>query len=196
VQDFARWLLAHEPFVEDFEHFMAGLTPGAEDSALRQLALKLTCPGVPDIFQGDELWRLSLVDPDNRRPVDWDARRDALARVQRGGLPSREDAKIFLIHRALALRIRRLAAFAGAYRPVPAGPDVCAFLRGDDEVLVVVTVRGSEPIALELPGRWHDVLEDQEVAPSALGGGWHGIRLLERHGESGSPKSSRMRPPG
>ena len=55
-----------------------------ERVALGQVLLKLTFPGVPDVYGGDELWFLSLVDPDNRRPVDWAARRAALAAL-RGG---------------------------------------------------------------------------------------------------------------
>ena len=50
-------------------------------NSLVQTALKLTLPGMPDIYQGAELWDLSLVDPDNRRPVDYDLRRQALAKV-------------------------------------------------------------------------------------------------------------------
>ncbi len=84
VTCFTHALIAHPPFLEDFAAFLARLLPEGERSALGQLLLKLCAPGVPDIFQGDELWRLSLVDPDNRRPVDWDACRAALERV-RGG---------------------------------------------------------------------------------------------------------------
>ena len=89
---------------------------------------------MPDIYQGDELPYLALVDPDNRRPVDWELRRRLLASASR-------PPKLDLIRRALALRARRPAAFAGDYEPVEAGEDVCAFLRGG-EVLVAVAVRG------------------------------------------------------
>jgi (1->4)-alpha-D-glucan 1-alpha-D-glucosylmutase len=192
VTDFARALVEYPPFLEDFAAFMDRLLPEGERSALGQLLLKLSAPGVPDIYQGDELWSLSLVDPDNRRPVDWDARRDALARVRAGGSPSAVHEKLFLIHHALALRARRPRAFAGAYTPVPAGPEVCAFLRGDAEVLVAVALRGPAPgaVALELPeqarGRWRDVLGHGEVPLTAatslegLGAGFRGLWLLER----------------
>jgi (1->4)-alpha-D-glucan 1-alpha-D-glucosylmutase len=121
VQDFA-WALGKvvEPFVTQ----VAAL---GEQIALAQTLLKLTCPGVPDIYQGDELESLNLVDPDNRRAVDWEARRRALANPP---------PKLHLIREALALRARRPEAFAGTYEPVDAGPDVCAFARGD--VLVAV----------------------------------------------------------
>ncbi len=190
VRAFAAALLDHRPFVDDLADFMSRLGVEGRRSALGQLLLKLTCPGVPDIFQGDELWRLSLVDPDNRRPVDWDERRAALTRVRAGARPSADDAKLFLIHRSLALRARRPQAFAGAYEPVEAGPDVCAFLRGDAEALVVVTLRaggaGGSPLAPDAGGRWRDVLADRDVdlsrAPTLaeLGDGFEGHWLLER----------------
>jgi (1->4)-alpha-D-glucan 1-alpha-D-glucosylmutase len=193
VTRFAGALIEHPSFQEDFVAFMARLLPEGERSALGQLLLKLCASGVPDIFQGDELWRLSLVDPDNRRPVDWEACRDALERVRAGGPPSAADAKLFLIHRALSLRARRPRAFTGAYIPVAAGEDVCAFLRGEDaEVLVVVPVRGgpASDAMLELPpdaaGRWYEVLGDGEVSLAGattageLGAGYRGLWLLER----------------
>jgi (1->4)-alpha-D-glucan 1-alpha-D-glucosylmutase len=125
VQEYA-WSLA--PHVAPFA---ARLAPLGERIALAQTLLKLTCPGVPDIYQGDELECLSLVDPDNRRPVDWDTRRRALAAPP---------PKLRLIREALALRARRPDAFAGPYEPVEAGPDVLAFSRGGD-VLVAVPLR-------------------------------------------------------
>ena len=190
VTRFARDLVGHQPFLEDFLSFLERAVAEGERSALGQLLLKLTSPGVPDVFQGDELWRLSLVDPDNRRPVDWDERRAALARLRGGGEPRPEDAKLALIWRALDLRARREGAFGGAYAPVPAGEGVCAFLRGEAEVLVVVPVRGFEDAVLELPdraaGRWRDVLAggERELAGETplgqLGPGLRGLVLLER----------------
>ena len=74
-------------------------------------------PGVPDVYQGDELEALSLVDPDNRRPVDWEARREALARLRAGEAPRDfGERKLDLIRRALALRARRPAAVRGRLR--------------------------------------------------------------------------------
>jgi len=190
----ARALIEHQPFREDFEAFLAQLLPEGERSALGQLMLKLCSPGIPDTYQGDELWRLSLVDPDNRRPVDWAAGAAALERVLAGGPPGREDRKLFLIHRALALRARRPQAFAGAYVPLAAGPEVCAFLRGEGEVLVAVALRGplaGAEVTVELPeaalGRWRDVLgagEAELAAPEASLAAFAtplpGIWLLER----------------
>jgi (1->4)-alpha-D-glucan 1-alpha-D-glucosylmutase len=128
-------------FLESLSAFVDRLAPAAAANALAQLVLKLTAPGVPDIYQGDELVALSLVDPDNRRAVDWARRRELLDAVQRGDAqPSRDAEKLSLIVEALALRRERADAFAGAYEPVDAGPDVCAYVRGG-EVLAVAVLR-------------------------------------------------------
>jgi (1->4)-alpha-D-glucan 1-alpha-D-glucosylmutase len=131
------------------------------------LLLKLTVPGVPDIYQGDELLCLSLVDPDNRRAVDWDERRAAL---------DDPPPKLRLILRALALRAERPAAFSGTYDPLPAGSDAVAFVRGDD-VVAGALLRGA-PISLALPaGKWRDVLGDRTVSGTVT---LDGIALLAR----------------
>ncbi len=122
VKRYAVALLEHRPFLDDFEPFLAEIAAAGERSALGQLLLKLTVPGLPDVYQGDELADLSLVDPDNRRPVDWDARRRALEELQGGAEPTRETMKLFVIWRALDLRARRPEAFAGAYAALDAGP--------------------------------------------------------------------------
>ena len=93
------------------------------------------------------LFRSSLVDPDNRRPVDWDLRRRLL---------DHPPPKLSLIRRTLELRAQRPEAFAGSYEPVDAGPDVCAFLRGG-EVLVAVPIR--ERARFEPPRGFVDVLD-------------------------------------
>jgi len=186
VQRFAVALLGHEPFLESFRPFAARVAQAGRRSALGQQLLKLTVPGVPDVYQGDELEALNLVDPDNRRPVDWQARREALAALRDGAAPTPETAKLHLIWRALDLRARRPEAFAGAYTPVEAGPDVVAFRRGDD-VLVVVAVRDPGDAALALPGPWRDALTGQarklgpEAAVADLVNG-DGLALLERDG--------------
>ena len=94
-----------------------------ERAALGQLVLKLTAPGIPDIYQGDELSYRALVDPDNRRPVDWAWRQAMLRRLMGGSPPVAETRKLFLILRLLGLRARRPEAFvAGAYEPRGRGP--------------------------------------------------------------------------
>ena len=188
VKTFAAALLTHERFLHSFEPFAREVAVVGESSALRQLLLKLTVPGVPDVYQGDELIDLSLVDPDNRRPVDWEARRAALAQLRSGAAPTRETMKLHVISRALELRARRPEVFAaGGYTPIAAGPDVCAFARGEAEVLVVVALRETGASAtLDVPaGRYRDVLSGREhaIASAPLVGQLvepHGMALLER----------------
>jgi len=143
---------------DGFEEFVGRVAAEGRLVSLAHTLLKLTVPGLPDIYQGDELESLNLVDPDNRRPVDWKARMLALADPP---------PKLAVIRGALDLRARRPEAFLGAYEPVDAGPDVCAFMRGDGDVLVAVRLRGpmAKP-ALAVPGTWRDVLG--EVGPVAL----------------------------
>jgi (1->4)-alpha-D-glucan 1-alpha-D-glucosylmutase len=153
VKSFARGLYDDRAFRETFDPFVERIAVLGERIALGQTLLKLTCPGVPDIYQGDELWDLSLVDPDNRRPVDWELRRRLLGETT----PTRATAKLHLIRRTLALRAELPDAFAGGYEPVEAGPGVCAYLRGG-EVLVGVPVR--DGARFEPPGGFEDVLGD------------------------------------
>jgi (1->4)-alpha-D-glucan 1-alpha-D-glucosylmutase len=157
VRGFARALYDHEPFVADLERFVARVHELARPSILGQTLLKLTAPGVPDIYWGDELEDRSLVDPDNRRPVAWHRRRDALAALEAGAAPTQASEKLYVIREALALRARRPLAFGGAYRPFETDPRVFAFTRGDDEVFVAVAndeLTDYEPP----PGNWRDVL--------------------------------------
>jgi (1->4)-alpha-D-glucan 1-alpha-D-glucosylmutase len=180
---FASGLVERPP--EGFEAFAERVAGEGRRAALGQLLLKLTCPGVPDVYQGDELEALSLVDPDNRRPVDFQPRRAALARLA-GGAPPRDfgERKLDLIRRALALRGRRPTAFEGSYEPIDAGPGVCAYLRGE-EALAVVPVRAYDDAEVAVPGRWRSVLDAREHDLSGgervteLIGDWP-VVLLER----------------
>ncbi|MFT3865665.1 MAG: malto-oligosyltrehalose synthase [Solirubrobacterales bacterium] len=192
VLAFVRGVYAPGPLNEAIDAFVERVSPLGERAAVGQLLLKLTTPGVPDVYQGDELWRLSMVDPDNRRPVDFDARRRALAALDAGAEVTRADVKLHLIRRALALRARRPGPFAGAYDPLVADESLCAFIRGDDEILAVASIRDPEVpgATLRLPesaaGEWQDALSDRTLTlapetPFALirFGAWP-IALLER----------------
>ncbi|HVR41616.1 MAG TPA: malto-oligosyltrehalose synthase [Thermoanaerobaculia bacterium] len=140
-------------------------------NALAQLVLKITSPGAPDLYQGTELWDYSLVDPDNRRPVDYAARAATLRKLHRGAnlatLQRRwSDGRIkfFTTWRALAVRARHAETFRrGAYRPLPAGEHCVAFLRGDDILVAVrrLTTRECEG-AVEVPqGTWRNAFTEE-----------------------------------
>jgi (1->4)-alpha-D-glucan 1-alpha-D-glucosylmutase len=155
VRELVRSLHANARFRVDLESFVEALAADARRAQLGALLLRLTAPGVPDLYQGDELEALNLVDPDNRRPVDWERRRRALAAA-----PGPETAKLHLIRTALALRRRRPAAFLGAYVPVEAGQDVCAYRRGAD-VLVSVPLRAAA--SFDPGGGWRELLPEYDV---------------------------------
>jgi (1->4)-alpha-D-glucan 1-alpha-D-glucosylmutase len=185
VKAFCRALYDHRPFLTDFEPFAAQVATAGDRAALGQLLLKLTVPGVPDIYQGDELLALSLVDPDNRRRVDWARRRELLAEVRRGAAPTDETRKLWLIVRALTLRAHRPDAFSGGYTPLAAGADAVAFLRGDT-VLAATALRGKPAAAVDVPaGTWRDALAGGErrlagAVPLVELLTEQGIALLER----------------
>jgi (1->4)-alpha-D-glucan 1-alpha-D-glucosylmutase len=189
VRRFCAALYEHRPFLDAFEPFAARVAAAAERAVLGQVLLKLTVPGVPDLYQGDELPFLALVDPDNRRPVDWGWHEAMLSRLMGGGPPVAETRKLFLILRLLTLRARRPEPFAtGAYEPLEAGDGVCAFSRGG-EVLVVVGVRESAADALIAApeGEWRDILRGDTrsfASRQPLGEllGEFGVAVFERLG--------------
>ncbi len=156
------------PVADELTATAARLDKHAQIDALGQKLIALTAPGVPDVYQGTELWEDSLVDPDNRRPVDYPARRDQLAAMARSRTAAHP--KFRVVRGALQLRREQPDTFlAGGYRPVMAdgarGAHIVSFLRGHT-VLVAVsrwTVRltdsGWEDTTLTVPdGTWTDVL--------------------------------------
>lgn len=155
-------LVLDGPLASELTGLVAHLNSHAESDALAAKLLALTVPGVPDVYQGSELWDDSLVDPDNRRPVDYGTRRVALKALQH--------PKIRVLAAALRLRRTHPESFlGGAYHPVfaagPAADHVVAFRRGDDILVAVTrwTVRlqqtGWDHTVLPLPdGSWTDAL--------------------------------------
>jgi (1->4)-alpha-D-glucan 1-alpha-D-glucosylmutase len=169
VSSFVAAIYEPGPLHSAIDTFVTRFAPLGERAAVGQLLLKLTTPGVPDIYQGDELWRLSMVDPDNRRPVDFDARRAALAALDTGAPIHRTNIKLHVIRRVLALRANRPEPFAGAYNPLPADDRLCAFTRGDHEILAVIGLRESTVDAtFTLPtgatGEWRNALTEADDA--------------------------------
>jgi (1->4)-alpha-D-glucan 1-alpha-D-glucosylmutase len=139
------------PFLAEFHSFVTSLARLGAIASLSQLALKLTVPGVPDIYQGGELWDFSLVDPDNRRPVDWNTRWVLLGEVAEASIADLAEKwqdgreKIFVARRLLALRRLHPLLFAeGDYQPLEvtgeSGSHLCAFARSRNEEALVVAV--------------------------------------------------------
>ncbi|WP_330472824.1 malto-oligosyltrehalose synthase [Terrabacter sp. C0L_2] len=209
-----RWTEPDEAYESAVERFVSGVvtTPGivahveawveatrleTRANVLGQKLVQLTMPGVPDVYQGTDLVDLSLVDPDNRRAVDYAERRDRLARLDDGASPADlHDEKLLVTSAALRTRRERSACFTGeAATYVPVGTTsehAVAFGRGTGEGVDVVTVvtrlagrladaGGFGDADLELPdGRWCDVLSDR-----TFGGG--ATRLADVIGPDGLP---------
>jgi (1->4)-alpha-D-glucan 1-alpha-D-glucosylmutase len=159
VKDFVRSLYANREFLDDFEPFAARVASAGEHASLGALLLRLTTPGLPDLYQGDALWSLNLVDPDNRRPVDWPAH----VSVLREHSPTRRTLKAHLIRRVLHLRRERPDAFAGSYEPLDLGPDRVGFVRGG-AIRVVVPLRPGE----RADGGGRDLLPEYDQELSVL----------------------------
>ena len=176
-QDFERavhdWLDAvlDGPAAIGLTELVSQLLPHAHSDALGQKMLALTVPGVPDVYQGTEVWEDNLVDPDNRRPVDFGGLRAALHTA--------EHAKLRVVTAALAARRERPKTFlAGGYQAVladgPAAEHLVAFLRGEDVLVAVTrwTVRLSETgwgaTIIGLPaGTWVDRISGRRHQGSA-----------------------------
>ncbi|MFE0589028.1 malto-oligosyltrehalose synthase [Micromonospora echinospora] len=137
--------------------FAAEITPAGWSNALGQKLVQLAMPGVPDTYQGTELWDNSLVDPDNRRPVDFAVRRETLARLDAGWRPPVDAsgaAKLLVVSRTLRLRRDRPDLFTD-HRPAPAhGPAAEHAVCFDTGGALAVATR--LPVALDRRGGWGD----------------------------------------
>lgn len=150
-------------------------------NSLSAKLLQLAAPGVPDVYQGSELWNRSLVDPDNRLPVDWDERRAILERIDAGELPELEEtaaAKLLVTARALRARRDRAELFTryAALDVVGAAArHAVAFDRGG-----AVAIGTRLPIALERRGGWGDtrvMLRAGRYVDAITGASWKGDAL-------------------
>jgi (1->4)-alpha-D-glucan 1-alpha-D-glucosylmutase len=157
VRHFTEAVLADADFTADLRAFVEPLVEPGWTTSLAQTLVKLTSPGVPDIYQGTELWDLSLVDPDNRRPVDFARRRQLLADLDGlsvdevwkradKGLP-----KLWVTRQALAHRSRMADSYEALSAIGEAAAHVVAFSRGD-----VVTVVPRLVVGLARSGGWRD----------------------------------------
>lgn len=162
------------------EALVAEVVDAGRSNSLSAKLLQLAGPGVPDVYQGTELWDLSLVDPDNRRPVDFAGRRDVLARLDEGWMPPVEGtgaAKLLVVSRTLRLRRDRPDLFT-RYTPLPvvgaASAHAVAFDRGGaiavaTRLPVGLAARGGwGDTAVLLPaGHWRDAFTGRELAGGA-----------------------------
>jgi (1->4)-alpha-D-glucan 1-alpha-D-glucosylmutase len=170
VRSFATAVLGDASLHRAVEAFVDRVAPYARVNVLSQKLLALTMPGVPDVYQGSEMVDLSLVDPDNRRPVDFAVRREALARLDGGARPaSLDEEKLLVVASALRLRREHPEAFGteATYEPVrTSSPHAVAYARSGKVVAVVTRLGASLEAAggwggetVELPpGRWTDRL--------------------------------------
>jgi (1->4)-alpha-D-glucan 1-alpha-D-glucosylmutase len=171
VEAFVRAILDHRRpnlFLQSFGPLQEKIAQLGIYNSLAQLLIKITAPGVPDFYQGTEFWDLNLVDPDNRRPVDYDARCRALAGLKDADpsmlLAERVDGrvKMFVATRALAARARRRHLYErGDYTPIqPNGSRsdcLFAFARGTaitcvPRLIATLTPDGRPPLGASVWG--------------------------------------------
>jgi (1->4)-alpha-D-glucan 1-alpha-D-glucosylmutase len=192
LKAFVAGILGDRQFLTDLIGFVEPLIGPGRINSLSQALLKLTSPGVPDIYQGNELWDMSLVDPDNRRAVDFETRRKLLAELSDRSTPEEilrrtEEGlpKLWVTKQALHLRRTRPELFGpeGSYTPIEAkGPradHVVAYSRG--EGCVVVAPR----LPIRLGGDWLD------TTITIPGGGWSNL-LTGEDVQGGEAKLGRL----
>lgn len=202
VEKFVNGVIGDHELMADVGKFVASIEHAGYINSLSRTLVKLTAPGVPDIYQGTELWDFSLVDPDNRRPVDFAHRAQLLAQLASltpeqvladmlAGTP-----KLWLTWKTLQLRKQTPRVFEGDYQPLVAeGPDascVLAFSRSGSVITVVprLVARGAQherdariPV---VEGTWRDVLTGHRFTGVAQGlpvgaiWGRFPVALLER----------------
>jgi (1->4)-alpha-D-glucan 1-alpha-D-glucosylmutase len=192
-------------FLRELSGFAARIAPAGAINSFQQTLLRLTSPGVPDLYQGTELWDFSLVDPDNRRPVDFEKRRAWLAEGEEKGPPSEQLAnwrdgrvKLALVRRSLALRHHAASLFAqGEYLPLEVTGEhadrVIAYARhAGSAYAIVIATRLAQPllskdggVPLVEPSRWGDTAV---ILPDALGS-----RALFDWMSTGAPKADGQR---
>lgn len=195
LRSFIDRILASQSFIAELESFLAQVIPGGRINSLAQTLLRYTAPGVPDTYQGSELWDLRLVDPDNRGPVDYALRQAMLERLENGleaaeilrgmdsGLP-----KLWVAYRSLQLRREHPEWFGAeaAYDPLYAEGSkkdhVVAYLRAERVAIVVPRWNaklgaGWSATTLTLPqGRWTNLLTG-----ATLAGGQVRLQTLLEH---------------
>jgi (1->4)-alpha-D-glucan 1-alpha-D-glucosylmutase len=179
---FIERILATNEFVSELEAFVAKVLLPGRINGLTQTLLKCTAPGVPDTYQGSEIWDLHLVDPDNRGPVDYESRKAMLAELEAGmsvdEIMGRMDCgmpKLWVVYKALHLRREKPEWFGreAAYSPLPVdGPKqahLIAFSRADSVAVLaprwnIKLSGGFGSTTVQLPlGTWSNILTGEKV---------------------------------
>jgi (1->4)-alpha-D-glucan 1-alpha-D-glucosylmutase len=184
---FIERILASNEFIAELEAFVGKVLLPGRINSLTQTLIKCTAPGVPDTYQGSELWDLRLVDPDNRGPIDYEVRKAMLAELQAGmsvnEIINRIDSgmpKLWVLYKALNLRREKPEWFSkdAAYNPLPVTGSkqahLIAFSRR--ESVAVLAPRwhlklgggfGSTTVELP-PGVWHNILTQEAMKDGAV----------------------------
>lgn len=186
VTQYIQALYANTELLANIDAFVRSLEDATYSNSLCQTVLKLFCPGVPDIYQGTELWDFSLVDPDNRRPVDYSRRRELLATLatqtpaQLWEQRSTGAIKLSVILQGVSLRRRRAACFGatGSYQPLWAegrrAERIVGFQRGAEVAVYLArwSIKFGDDLAettLELPpGKWLNVFSGADALRGRL----------------------------
>ncbi len=180
VEQFLRGACGSRAFNDDLDEFMQSIVTLGRINSLSAIVLRFTMPGVPDTYQGDELWNYALVDPDNRNAVDFELRKNLDQRVV---LPEGDDvgaSKLFVTAQCARLRSRHPQSFGsfGDYKPIASAgakaAHVVAFGRGEDIVTIAPRlVKGLSgdwaDTAIEIPsGDWRNIFTDERVTSGSL----------------------------
>ncbi len=187
VSDFAVALLKNADFLQSLESFLVPVLRASRIHALTQTLLKLTAPGIPDVYQGTELYDTSLVDPDNRRPVSFAERRAMLGELKRGMSPelimARLDEglpKLWVLYQGLQLRRERpeILTPTSSYEPIHVDADpldsVVALLRSGEclavgQRLFLASERAKYEPRITIPkGDWLNRLTGERVASGTV----------------------------
>lgn len=182
LSQFIKNIYLDKNFINSFEKFLQPLVVSGQINSLAQLTLRLTAPGVPDIYQGNEIWDGSLTDPDNRRPVDFKqilADFTAINEMNSGEIlyrmrENQSQPKLFIIKKMLKLR-GEISVFhePDSYFPLevsgPQSERVVAFMRGERVLVVVPRLTHSlennwGSTRLTLPeGTWRNIFTDARL---------------------------------
>ncbi|KAI8998145.1 malto-oligosyltrehalose synthase [Gaertneriomyces semiglobifer] len=190
---FVKAALSDKDVMDSVKAFVASIKPYARRNMLTQKTLCLTMPGVPDVYQGNEIEDFSLVDPDNRRPVDYERRRNLLRKVKSEGVSKdfdsvdADEAKMHLTSTLLHLRQKHFRSFIGedslsSYSPLEIRgrkkDHAIAYVRGGNVLVVVgrfwvdIVADGWFDTSVELPeGTWRSVLRFKDAPELTFSGG-------------------------